>query len=56
MHVVIVAPRPLKSEIYGPFKTSLHAADWADAHRSNTGEYCSIHQVQEPKVYGDEGL
>ena len=42
--------------IVGPFRNALEAADWCDLHRSESGEYCRIHQVLDPTPYVEPGL
>lgn len=56
MFAVIVHLRGKRPEVYGPFHSPLHAADWAKEHQDQTQQATEIRPLNEPTVYGDEGL
>ena len=56
MFAVIVTIRGKRPEIYGPFRSPLAAADWAKEHQYQTQQATEIRPLNEPLLYGDEGL
>ena len=56
MFCVIAWPRGKRPDVYGPFPSVLHAGDFAKEHKQLTGCATETRPIEQPPVYGDEGL
>jgi len=56
MFIVLAWPRGKRPVAYGPFSSLMEASDYSHEHTDQTAQAAEVRRMEEPIVYGDEGL